>query len=137
VQVINLEKLARALKNKRANLGLTLDQVETETKVSPPTLSRLERNLREGSEKFVPDLNTLAKLAKWLGVSIASLLDPQEAPEKRDQPLPDVVEAYTRADKNLDPEDAKALTEIFKIYYEQAKKRTEDKKSQGENDENA
>ena len=35
------------------------------------------------------------------------------------EPTTEIVEAHLRADKNLSPETAKALSEVFRIAYEQ------------------
>jgi len=33
--------------------------------------------------------------------------------------MPDIVEAHLRADRNLTPETAKALSELFRVAYQQ------------------
>jgi transposase-like protein len=44
---------------------------------------------------------------------------PQEATLEIVEATPEIVEAYLRADPNLSPETAKALSELFRVAYNQ------------------
>jgi hypothetical protein len=46
------------------------------------------------------------------GAEAAVVYFPHEA-------MPDIVEAHLRADRNLTPETAKALSELFRVAYQQ------------------
>ena len=41
------------------------------------------------------------------------------------EPTPEIVEAHLRADRNLTPETAAALSELFRVAYTQFSKNTE------------
>ena len=88
-------------------------------KVSAATLSRLERGL----SATLPDVGTLNKLARWLGVSVSELLQEKQVRSKSpaaEITLPEYVEVHLRADKNLSPKTANALAQMFKALYEQS-----------------
>ena len=86
--------------------------------MSPSTLSRLER----GVSPSLPDVETLAKLAYWLNVSVDSLLFDESNGSGGEIPsltTPEVVEVHLRADKNLSSGTAQALSEMFQLLYSQ------------------
>jgi HTH-type transcriptional regulator/antitoxin HigA len=47
----------------------------------------------------------------------------EAAPAERPRPLPEVVEMHLRAEQDIDPEAAEALSTLFRLAYEQAVKR--------------
>jgi transcriptional regulator with XRE-family HTH domain len=114
--LINTLELGRAIRRKREELGLSLRDVANETGVSASTLSRIEN----GTGK--PDTESIARLSKWLNMPVERIIlgegakpvvyFPQEA-------TPDIVEAHLRADRNLTPETAQALAELFRVAYAQ------------------
>ena len=119
--LVNTVELGRAIRRKREELGLSLRDVADETKVSASTLSRIEN----GTGK--PDADNIARLTGWLNMPMERVMGthtnegdagspvvyfPQEA-------MPDIVEAHLRADRNLTPETAKALSELFRVAYQQ------------------
>lgn len=119
--LINTVELGRAIKRKREAAGLSLRDVADETSVSASTLSRIEN----GTGK--PDADNIARLTEWLNVPMERIMGhrhevgdeakavvyfPQEA-------TPEIVEAHLRADRNLTPETAKALSELFRVAYAQ------------------
>ena len=118
--LVNTVELGRAIRRKREEMGLSLRDVADETGVSASTLSRIEN----GTGK--PDADNIARLTGWLNMpmervmsgqpqgseSTAVVYFPQEA-------TPDIVEAHLRADRNLTPETAKALSELFRVAYTQ------------------
>ncbi|HEY9502918.1 MAG TPA: helix-turn-helix transcriptional regulator [Pyrinomonadaceae bacterium] len=127
--LVNTEELGRAVKRRREKLGLSLRDVATVTGVSASTLSRIEN----GTGK--PDADNIARLTSWLDVPMERILagrNPETTEAKPivyypQEPMPEIVEAHLRADKNLTPETATALSELFRVAYTQFA-RTEDSK---------
>ena len=113
-----LARISALLKAKRKEKNIGLRAVAQECGVSASTLSRLER----GVASSLPDADTLAKLADWLDVSIGFLLSEQAKEGDENEPeltTVEIVEVSLRADKNLSPETAEALAEMFRLLYEQ------------------
>jgi transcriptional regulator with XRE-family HTH domain len=120
--LINVAELGELVKRQRERTKMSLREVATTTGVSASTLSRVENGVG------TPDSATLARLAQWLGVPLerlmsGSLLSHSEAAEPvvyfPTESTPSIVEAHLRADKNLQPETAKALAELFRVAYNQ------------------
>lgn len=123
--LVNTEELGRAIRRRREELGLSLRDVAAKTSVSASTLSRIEN----GTGK--PDADNIARLTAWLDVPMERILsgrDPQTAEESKavvyypQEPTPEIVEAHLRADRNLTPETAAALSELFRVAYTQFSK---------------
>lgn len=124
---LNIVELGEYVKRKRQEEKLSLRQVATNISVSASTLSRIENGIG------VPDSATLARLAAWLGIPLerlmrGSLMETGEmAAETYMEPViyyptestPSIVEAHLRADRNLKPDMAKALAELFRVAYTQ------------------
>lgn len=120
--LVDTVELGRAIKRRREETSLSLRDVADETGVSASTLSRIEN----GTGK--PDADNIARLTAWLDMPVERIMSarkkdgdqatspvvyfPQEA-------TPDIVEAHLRADRNLSPETAKALSELFRVAYAQ------------------
>jgi transcriptional regulator with XRE-family HTH domain len=129
--LVNTEELGRAIRRKREELGLSLRDVAGKTSVSASTLSRIEN----GTGK--PDADNIARLTAWLEVPMERILsgrDPQTEEAKAvvyypEEPTPEIVEAHLRADKNLTPETAAALSELFRVAYTQFSRNTGDRSS--------
>jgi len=123
--LVNTEELGRAVKRKREELGLSLRDVAVETSVSASTLSRIEN----GTGK--PDADNIARLTSWLDVPMERILSGRDPKAEESQaviyypqePTPEIVEAHLRADRNLTPETAAALSELFRVAYTQFSKR--------------
>ena len=124
--LINVAELGEYVKRQRQRLGLSLREVATTTGVSASTLSRVENGVG------TPDSATLARLAQWLGIPLerlmsGSLMAAASSDASAADPVvyfptestPNIVEAHLRADKNLRPETAKALAELFRVAYTQ------------------
>jgi transcriptional regulator with XRE-family HTH domain len=120
--LINVAELGELVKRQRQRVGLSLREVAQTTGVSASTLSRVENGVG------TPDSATLARLAQWLGVPLerlmsGALLTQPEAVEPvvyfPTESTPSIVEAHLRADKNLKPDTAKALAELFRVAYNQ------------------
>jgi transcriptional regulator with XRE-family HTH domain len=119
--LVNTEELGRAIRRRREELGLSLRDVADKTGVSASTLSRIEN----GTGK--PDADNIARLTSWLNMPMERVLsgrhpDSDEAPAVIYYPhesTPEIVEAHLRADRNLTPETANALSELFRVAYTQ------------------
>ncbi len=119
--LVNTVELGRAIRRKREELGLSLRDVADETGVSASTLSRIEN----GTGK--PDADNIARLTGWLNMPMERVMGARSAEGDADSPvvyfpqeaMPDIVEAHLRADRNLTPETAKALSELFRVAYQQ------------------
>ena len=119
--LVNTEELGRAVKRRREELGLSLRDVADKTSVSASTLSRIEN----GTGK--PDADNIARLTAWLEVPVERILSARPAQDDAkeavvyypQEPMPEIVEAHLRADRNLTPETAAALSELFRVAYAQ------------------
>ncbi len=117
------DRISLLIKAKRTETGLGVREAAKVVKISAATFSRLERGIGE----TLPDVTTLEKLARWIGVPLGELLDPGEelqGPGPKAS-TPDLVEVHLRADKNLTPDTAKALAQMFRTVYQQAARKTE------------
>jgi len=125
--LVNTEELGRAVRRRREELGLSLRDVASKTSVSASTLSRIEN----GTGK--PDADNIARLTSWLDVPMERILsgrDPHADASPAvvyypQEPVPEIVEAHLRADRNLTPETAAALSELFRVAYTQFSKNSE------------
>ena len=118
--LVNTVELGRAIRRKREELGLSLRDVADETKVSASTLSRIEN----GTGK--PDADNIARLTNWLNMPMERVMGTRQTDGAESavvyfphEATPDIVEAHLRADRNLTPETAKALSELFRVAYAQ------------------
>lgn len=119
--LIDTEELGRAIRRRREELELSLRDVADQTNVSASTLSRIEN----GTGK--PDADNIARLTTWLDVPLERILSGGR--HKRNEAkavvyyphesTPEIVEAHLRADRNLSPETADALSELFRVAYSQ------------------
>jgi len=128
--LVNTEELGRAIRRRREDLGLSLRDVATETSVSASTLSRIEN----GTGK--PDAENIARLTSWLDVPMERILSGRHHSQTDaakavvyypQEPTPQIVEAHLRADKNLTPQTAAALSELFRVAYNQFSRNDVDK----------
>ena len=117
--LINTIELGRAIKRRRNELKLSLRDVADVTDVSASTLSRIEN----GTGK--PDADNIARLTNWLDMPVDRVMknrttaDVEAVVYYPHEATPEIVEAHLRADKNLSPETAKALSELFRVAYSQ------------------
>jgi transcriptional regulator with XRE-family HTH domain len=121
--LINTKELGRAIKRRREELSLSLRDVADVTQVSASTLSRIEN----GTGK--PDADNIARLTNWLDMPVDRVMKRHGKSEDVEavvyyphEATPEIVEAHLRADKNLTPETAKALSELFRVAYTQFSK---------------
>jgi transcriptional regulator with XRE-family HTH domain len=123
------EKLAALLRAKRGRQGLR--ETAGAIGVSPSTLSRVEQGK-------APDVDTLAKLCFWLGISPTELM-PSLGIGVTDPGLgttlatPDRIEMHLRADKVLDKATIDALVTVVRLAY-QASERLRESDGSGEQD---
>ena len=116
---VNTIELGRAIKRRREETGQSLRDVADITGVSASTLSRIEN----GTGK--PDADNIARLTSWLDMPIDRVMSKTAASEVGPviyyphEATPEIVEAHLRADKNLTPETANALSELFRVAYKQ------------------
>ena len=114
-------ELGQAIKRRREELGKSLRDVADVTGVSASTLSRIEN----GTGK--PDADNIARLTGWLDMPMDRIMNKQGSSSNEVEPViyypheatPEIVEAHLRADKNLSPETANALSELFRVAYKQ------------------
>jgi transcriptional regulator with XRE-family HTH domain len=118
--LINTIELGRAIKRRREELGLSLRDVADVTAVSASTLSRIENGTGR------PDADNIARITSWLDMPVDRVMKSQSSEEGIEavvyyphEATPEIVEAHLRADKNLSPETAKALSELFRVAYAQ------------------
>ncbi|MBV9210123.1 MAG: helix-turn-helix domain-containing protein [Acidobacteria bacterium] len=119
--LVNTIELGRAIRRKREEQGLSLRNVADQTGVSASTLSRIEN----GTGK--PDADNIARLTAWLDVPMERIMSGRQHDGEDVQPvvfyphesMPEIIEAHLRADRNLTPETAKALSEMFRVAYNQ------------------
>ena len=118
---INTAELGGAVRRRREERGLSLRDVADQTGVSASTLSRIEN----GTGK--PDADNIARLAAWLDMPIERVMhhgnrstsDPKPVVYYPHESTPEIIEAHLRADRQLTPETAKALSELFRVAYAQ------------------
>ena len=118
--LINTEELGRAIRRRRQELSLSLRDVADQTSVSASTLSRIEN----GTGK--PDADNIARLTAWLDMPLDRILgrgrdenDAKAVVYYPHESTPEIVEAHLRADRNLSPETAGALAQLFRVAYSQ------------------
>jgi transcriptional regulator with XRE-family HTH domain len=119
--LISTVELGKAIKRRREELNLSLRDVGDLTEVSASTLSRIENGTGR------PDADNIARITQWLDIPVDRLMSktgdnvepviyyPHEA-------TTEIVSAHLRADKNLTPETAEALSELFRVAYKQFSK---------------
>jgi transcriptional regulator with XRE-family HTH domain len=117
--LISTIELGQAIKRRREELSLSLRDVGDLTDVSASTLSRIENGTGR------PDADNIARLTQWLDIPVDRLMtkhlnnnvDPVVYyPHEK---TTDIIEAHLRADPDLSPETAKALSELFRVAYKQ------------------
>jgi transcriptional regulator with XRE-family HTH domain len=117
--LVNTIELGRAIRRRREELNVSLRDVANDTGVSASTLSRIEN----GTGK--PDADNIARLSQWLNMPMERVMNTKHEGDVTPvvyfphESTPSIVEAHLRADKNLSPETAKALSELFRVAYSQ------------------
>jgi len=116
--MINTADLGKAIKRRREELKLSLRDVADIVDVSASTLSRIENGTGR------PDADNIARLSQWLNMPVDRLFRHESSSVEPviyypHEATPDIIEAHLRADKDLTPETAKALAELFRVAYKQ------------------
>lgn len=106
-----------ALDAHRQAKKLTWKAVAEKAQVSASTLTRIAQGKR-------PDVDTLAALCKWSGLSADEFIAYDSTERRPMEPLAEIV-AHLRADKNLKPEGARAIEVMIKAAYEQFRKESQ------------
>lgn len=119
--LISTVELGRAIKRRREEMKLSLRDVGDLTEVSASTLSRIENGTGR------PDADNIARLTQWLDIPVDRLMthtsdNIEPVIYYPHEKTPEIIEAHLRADKNLTPETAKALSELFRVAYQQFSK---------------
>jgi transcriptional regulator with XRE-family HTH domain len=106
---VDVEALYAALDNKRKSRGTSWREIARELDVSPSTFSRMAQGRR-------PDVDTFATLLRWLGMPAESFMRGTPATGATEEPVA-MVSSYLRSARNVTPEDAEALEDIFRAAY--------------------
>jgi transcriptional regulator with XRE-family HTH domain len=105
---VDVEALYAALDNKRKAEGTSWREIARRLDVSPSTFSRMAQGRR-------PDVDTFATLLHWLGMPAESFMRGATATTS-EEPVA-MVSSYLRSARNVKPEDAEALEDIFRAAY--------------------
>jgi transcriptional regulator with XRE-family HTH domain len=106
---VDVEALYAALDNKRKAQGTSWREIARQLDVSPSTFSRMAQGRR-------PDVDTFATLLRWLGMPAESFMRGTAASAATEEPVT-MVSSYLRSARNVKPEDAEALEDIFRAAY--------------------
>ena len=110
-KVFDAEGFFAALDDVRTSREITWKQVAHESQVPASTLTRMAQGRR-------PDVDSLAALLKWSGVSADDfILDEDESKPEPLSPLASIA-AQFRRDKKLPPEGKKAIEATLKAMYQ-------------------
>lgn len=104
------EAFYAALDGQRLSRHLTWKKVAEESGISASTLTRLAQGRR-------PDVDSMAALLVWSGLSADSFVRSQKRTKKRPEPLASIT-AILRGDPNLSTSGAIALEALVKTAYE-------------------
>lgn len=99
-----------ALDGQRQSRAITWKKVAEESGVSASTLTRLAQGRR-------PDVDSMAALVVWSGLSADSFVRRQKRTKKKAEPLAEIT-AILRGDPNLSAQGAVALEALVKTAYE-------------------
>lgn len=103
------EAFFAALDAERHSRKLTWKKVAEQSSVPASTLTRMSQGRR-------PDVDSLAALCAWSGLSAETFTRPHTGKSKSPSPLAQ-ISAYLRADPNLSKEGVQALEAIIKASY--------------------
>ena len=105
-----------ALDGVRVAKELSWRGVARETKVAPSTLTRI-------SQGRTPDVNVLAALCNWAGLTANDFFTEGPGAAAVDEPLAQAL-ALFRADKTLDPDATAMLEKLVTSTYETLRQRS-------------
>jgi len=104
---LNTSLLAGMLKTKRGSTGLR-DTATEIGDISSATLSRIEQGK-------LPDVETFIKICKWLKVTTETFIISKN--EQKEASSKDKILAHLRADRELDPDTMRMLTQVIDLAY--------------------
>ena len=115
---VSIGLISRTLKRKMEAEKLNQTDIARATGISKSTISRLVNC------KGMPDAGNVAAICDYLNIPCDRLMnskpeDVEPVIYYPDESLPEIVEAHLARDKNLTPEDAARLAEIFRAAYGQ------------------
>ena len=105
----DVSALYAALDSERMARNLNWKEVSAKSGVSASTLTRLSQGRR-------PDVDSLAALTAWLGISADLFMAPRPRPCGAASPLTQ-ISIIIRDDPDLNPDAATALEELVKATY--------------------
>ena len=105
-----------ALDGVRVEKGLTWRAVARDTKISPSTFTRM-------GQGRTPDVNVLATLCNWGGLTANDFFARSETTRVVDEPLAQAL-ALFRADASLDPDATEMLEQLVTSTYETLRRRS-------------
>jgi transcriptional regulator with XRE-family HTH domain len=115
---VDVEALYAALDSKRKAHETSWREIARELEISPSTFSRMAQGRR-------PDVDTFATLLRWLGMPAESFMRSTRAESGAPAQEPvAMVSSYLRSARNIEPEDAEALEEIFRAAYKRLVRET-------------
>jgi transcriptional regulator with XRE-family HTH domain len=108
---VDVDALYAALDSKRKARETSWREIARELEISPSTFSRMAQGRR-------PDVDTFATLLHWLRMPAESFMRSTHEGDgvTEGEPLA-MVSSYLRSARNIEPEDAEALEEIFRAAY--------------------
>jgi transcriptional regulator with XRE-family HTH domain len=106
---VDVEALYAALDSKRKTHGASWREIARELDISPSTFTRMAQGRR-------PDVDTFATLLRWLGMPAESFMRGKTTTAATEEPVA-MVSSYLRSARNVSPEDAEALEDIFRAAY--------------------
>lgn len=108
------EAFYSALDSQRQSRRINWKQVAEESGVSASTLTRMAQGRR-------PDVDSMAALAAWSGLSVDSFVYHDDAEKTKTDSLA-AITAYLRADPHLSRQSAEAIEAVLKAAYEKLRK---------------
>ena len=111
---VDVRDLGQLLHQRRKASNKSLRQVmdEMDRALTASTIQRIEKGA-------IPEPHNVPTIAKWLEIPTAMIRWPGDSQKLGNaQTVPDIVEVHLRADKNLEHDQAVALSEMFRTLYD-------------------
>ena len=112
------------MRRRREELGLSLRDVADKTSFLLP-LSHASKTAPASPTRTTSPDSPRGSTFRWNAFSAAGSSRPKSSQAVvyyPQEPVPEIVEAHLRADRNLTPETAAALSELFRVAYTQFSK---------------
>jgi transcriptional regulator with XRE-family HTH domain len=107
---VDVEVLYAALDSRRKATDISWRELARNLDISPSTFSRMAQGRR-------PDVDTFATLLRWLGMPAESFMHIAPGSVVAEEEPVAMVSSYLRSARNVKPEDAAALEDIFRAAY--------------------